>query len=387
VSAPSSLNRPPILLLTVQIYGKAGGVPAYSRRIAEILSGYAEQEGRPLSCVSFGDTAADPARHSRPVRYASFAGVRGNRGQFLRQAFSIARGRRGGLAVVAHLGQSPVAWILRSLGLIRNYIVVLHGVEAWNRVDWLDRIALRRAAAIVATTHFTAKRFAELNQIPLSLVRVIPLALDLDEASVPPLPPQADTLRILSVGRIAAAERYKGFETLIEAVKILRDRHVPAMLTIVGTGDDVPTLREIRDRLDLGDSVQLPGEVSSAELENQFRDCDVFALPSKGEGFGIVFLEAMRWAKPCIGGNHGGTPEVIVDGATGFLVEHGDAKVVADRLMDLYRDPELRKSTGQSGFERVRAEYLYPRMRDRWLALLADMDLGAKGTSSNGMNG
>lgn len=371
----------PLLFLSVETYGKGGGVPSYSRRIVEILSSYGATRHQELLSVSLTDQAAELDRHFQPVNYRRFSGAKGSIPRFLWHSVQAGL-QRPSLAVVGHMGQAPVAWALRRAGLLDNYIVVLHGVEAWQPLGRLDQRAIREAAAIVTTTRFTAHEFLSHNQAPESIFHVIPLALGESELA-PPCPPavRPHPLRILTVGRLASAERYKGVDTLIRAAAVLRGREVPFVLTIVGRGDDMARLERIRDSLGLQNEVEFLGAVSDRQLENLFQSCDVFAMPSKGEGFGIVFLEAMRYAKPCIGGNHGGTPEVIEDGETGYLVDYGDADSLAVRLHLLHSDPVLAGGLGRRGYEKVGQRYLYHHMRERWFQLFDSV----QGISPNGV--
>ena len=96
-------------------------------------------------------------------------------------------------------------------------------------------------------------------------------------------------------------------------------------------------------------------------------------LPSGQEGFGIVFLEAMRYSKPCIGGNTGGTPEVIEDGRTGILVPFGDEPALATALERLLGDPELRLEMGRAGRQRLAERFVFERYRDRLAVILREM--------------
>ena len=226
----------------------------------------------------------------------------------------------------------------------------------------------RVQAVFVATTDYTARVFAEHNQIDGT--RVIPLALqdcglDASEGQCP-----KDGLNVLSVGRLVASDAYKGFDTLIAAVHNARSAGAPITLTIVGGGDDLPRLRSQAASLGLNGAVRFAGSVPDSKLHEEFQAADVFALPSRGEGFGLVYLEAMRYSRPCIGGNHGGVPELIDDGVDGYLVEHGDVNQLSDRLLTLYRDPELRRSMGLNARKKVETRYLFPHMRDRWFAVL-----------------
>lgn len=366
-----------VVLLCPEAYGAHGGVQAYTRRLAEILSDFGDRFGYGLNCVSYLDSSFDPAKHARQVRYRSFLGSGGSKIRFIKNAEAGCMKGNGQIAVVAHIGQAPVAWALKAQGLIRGYVLVLHGIEAWHRVSWFRRLASAGADRIVATTRFTAERFCSSNGISQQQLSVIPLSLP--ESDIP-VPNTFDTggpgLRVLSVGRITAADNYKGFDTLIDAVHALRIRGVAVALDIVGTGDDVGRLVSQTDRLGLSDAVHFAGAVPDDELHRRFQECDVFALPSRAEGYGIVFLEAMRHGKPCIGGRHGGTPELLSDGVNGFLVEHGNVGELAERLAFLAECRDARAQMGRRAFDKVRAQHLYPRMKERWCDLLAELTEG-----------
>jgi glycosyltransferase involved in cell wall biosynthesis len=90
-----------------------------------------------------------------------------------------------------------------------------------------------------------------------------------------------------------------------------------------------------------------------------YAHCNVFALPSRGEGFGLVFLEAMAHGKPVIGGAHGGTPDVVEDGVTGLLVPHGDVALLSGALESLLTDPARASAMGERGRESVQTAYTF----------------------------
>jgi len=148
--------------------------------------------------------------------------------------------------------------------------------------------------------------------------------------------------RILTVGRLSTADTYKGFDTLIETMPILRRLHPSARLRIVGKGDDVPRLTALTRQLGVVGSVDFLGPISDEALRAEYAACDVFALPSRKEGFGLVYLEAMTYGKPCIGARAGGVPEVINDDV-GQLVEYGNLHDLAAAVADVLhhsRDPD-----------------------------------------------
>jgi len=164
---------------------------------------------------------------------------------------------------------------------------------------------------------------------------------------------------VLTVGRWCADERYKGMDTLITALPRLLTRWPDLHLAMVGGGDDRDWLEDLADENGVRMHVHFLSGLSYTELAACYAHSEIFALPSSGEGFGLVYLEAMASGKPVIGGAHGGAPEVIEDGKTGYLVQHGDAVQLATAIETLLTDPALREEMGRRGKQRVENEFRF----------------------------
>jgi glycosyltransferase involved in cell wall biosynthesis len=162
---------------------------------------------------------------------------------------------------------------------------------------------------------------------------------------------------ILTVGRWAASERYKGADELIGAVQRLRATVPGLHLVAVGDGDDFPRLQELAASLDVADGVHFLTGLSREQIAACYARADLFALPSTGEGFGIVFLEAMAFAKPVVGAACGGTTDVVEDGINGLLVPPRHPERLAQALSRLLHDEALRTEMGRRGAEVVRQKY------------------------------
>lgn len=367
---------PAIALLASELYSTHGGVQAYTRRLAEILFAYNERTGEGLDCVSLLDAGPVTNRHPQPVHYRSFFGSRGSKPRFVVQSMGLAYRRRPASLVINHPGLAPVGWLLVRSGVVRSYLVVLHGVEAWRRLGWSDRHAIGRASAIVATTNFTAREFCRHNDIPIEKTRVVSLAVS--ESEIRDVAVHADrqdfgSLKVLTVTRMESIDGYKGVDTLIDAVAQAQARGVRIELSIVGMGNEVGKMKQRAVDRNVTETVHFLGGVTDDRLPGLYRDSDIFALPSRGEGFGIVFLEAMRYGKPCIGGNHGGTPEVIDNTRTGYLVEYGDTDYLTGCLMELAANPGLRARMGEAALRAVRSRYLFRHMQQAWYSLLDEL--------------
>ncbi|MCX7175720.1 MAG: glycosyltransferase family 4 protein [Proteobacteria bacterium] len=339
--------RPRQLILLASEVCSFGGIQAYMKRIIEVMAGLEKAGDAECLCISLNDPTPLHESFGCGDGNIRFIGASHSKFRYVWQACT--NTRPATRLLVGHLSLAPIAWFLRSIGRIASYAIILHGVEAWTRRPWLERICLASADKIIATTQFTATACTQTNGIDSSKFQMIPLCIS--ARSVAPaagfeLPGE---FRVLSVGRQDKSEHYKGYETLIDAVERLAREHQGVHLHLVGDGDDHARIKAIVRQRGLESLVTLWGRLTDAELEAAYASCDVFALPSKQEGFGIVFLEAMRQSKPCIGGNHGGTPEVVIDGSTGFLVEFGDVDGLYQNLRILYADTARRHAMGVAG--------------------------------------
>lgn len=368
-------NAGPILLLAPELY-RAGGIQTYLRRLWEILSAYGEARDRPVRCLSLADGQEVPSLHVHPVQQENFFGCRRNKPLFVLKAVGHAMRNRDCLLVAGHLRFAPLALLLQRLGWTRSPILLLYGIEAWRPGGWLERAGARQACRLVSISRYTATEFSRANSVPLDRFQIIPPALPDERIDPPPSSnsnQNASELKVLTVGRLSKDDRAKGIDTLIQAVGKASFDGTRIHLTIVGEGGDLPYLRNLVRQFRLELQVRFAGAVPESRLRQLYQECDLFALPSRKEGFGIVFLEAMRFGKPIIGGNSGGIPEVIDPGQDGILVETGDADALARVFGTFSQNPIARRQMGLKGLEKVQSKYLFQHMAKEWYRLLDEL--------------
>jgi glycosyltransferase involved in cell wall biosynthesis len=218
---------------------------------------------------------------------------------------------------------------------------------------------------VLAPSKDTANQVAE-QQVRRERIRVLPWSLDPEFEAIPENLPKEKLPNgypegrvILTVGRWLAKERYKGMDTLITALPRLLTRWPELQLAAVGDGDDRGWLEDLAEQNGVNRHVHFLSGLSYEELAACYDACEMFALPSRSEGFGLVYLEAMARGKPVIGGAHGGAPEVIEDGVTGYLVAHGDAPQLATSIETLLSDPAMAQKMGARGRQRVEREFRF----------------------------
>ena len=342
-----------------------GGVQRAGRHLAAVLTEYANSRSMECRLLSLNDS---PELHRMSVgnREFEFTGFARKKGQFAAMALRAAR-RRAKLVLSAHPNLGPVAAGMKLVANKRlKSIISTHGIEVWEPLPAIRRRSLRRADLVLAPSRSTAEHVIEQQEVAPEKVRVLPWALDpqfevLLTANVQPaLPPHFPTGRvILTVGRWEVRERYKGMDTLITVLPRLLPRWPDLQLVIAGDGEDRVWLEHLTERNGVRRHVRFLAGLSHEALSACYAACEIFALPSAAEGFGLVYLEAMARGKPVIGGAHGGAPEVIEDGKTGYLVPHGDSVQLATSIETLLTHPELGKEMGARGKKRVEEAFRF----------------------------
>jgi phosphatidylinositol alpha-1,6-mannosyltransferase len=241
--------------------------------------------------------------------------------------------------------------------------VPLRAAERWALV----------AGGLVAISRHTAQRFKAANP------RFAGAPIDVCHPGLPARAVEAATTAAapaaLIVGRLAADEGYKGHALLLEAWPRVLERHPDAQLWIVGDGDDRQRLESLAVRLGLRDVVTFMGRVSDRELDALYRRSRFFVMPSRDEGFGLVFLEAMRVGKACIGAA-GAASEIIEHGVTGLIVDPARPEDVYAAVVRLFDEPETCETFGRAGAARFRAEFTDAMFRARFAAAHARIESG-----------
>jgi glycosyltransferase involved in cell wall biosynthesis len=293
---------------------------------------------------------------------------------------------RPDLIICAHLALGPVGRLLATVGR-RPYWIVVHGIEAWVPLPMAKRIALRHADRVIVSSLLNRELVTNRQRIKPDRIASLPCTVDECLTAVQPArtgPHQALTdgqQVVLTVARMDASEQYKGHDVVLRALPSVLTCVPNLAYVIVGDGDDRSRIEALTDGLGLRPHVIFTGRVSDAELVALYKRCDVFALPArtvltdhqtKGEGFGIVFLEAMAFGKPVIGPNSGAPAEVIRDQHQGLLVNPEDSKEVAGALVELLTNPGKARAMGQAGSDWVRQRYSYASFRDGLGEMLVD---------------
>jgi phosphatidylinositol alpha-1,6-mannosyltransferase len=345
-------------LATATLAPAGDGIAYASRLLHRSLS---DLGGREPTVIELGVTGAEPVAFR-------------TRMHFLARLAQLQTLHRVNWLVFTHIGIAR-AQLRVPRKFRRPYAVMLHGIESWSATLDEERLAVIRNAKVrIAISPHTARRVAaahpNLPSIETCLLGLLP---DDEHPDRVPGDVRVDygPHAVVIVGRMASSERYKGHDQLMLAWPRVLAEIPDATLVMVGRGDDVERLRAKAAALGVGRAIQFPGYLSDAALRSVLRHAAVFAMPSRGEGFGLVYLQAMQAGIPCLGSRDDAAADVIVDGETGLLVPEQDPEAIAGALARLLTDEAMRRRMGEAARRRFESVFTYPRFRARLATILA----------------
>lgn len=318
-----------ILFLCTDSYGGHGGIALYNRDFAEALAARNDVEDvTVLPRLIRGEPGAIPPN----IRFLADA-ARGNVA-YLR---AIARERRAtfDLVICGHVNLLPVAF--------SRPVLLVYGIEAWKPLkNPLSRRLLRNCRAIISISAITRDRLLEWSGYS-GPTYLLPNAIHPEQYGS--RAKRADLVEryhvagkrvILTVGRLESAERYKGFD---EVMEVLPNLPPDVVYLIAGGGNDFPRLQQRALDLGVADRVVFTGLFPETDKADLYSLADIYAMPSRGEGFGFVYLEALASGVPVIGSKQDGGREALLDGKLGLLVDPSNPAEIESAIRELLARP------------------------------------------------
>jgi glycosyltransferase involved in cell wall biosynthesis len=364
--------------LVPDLFGPPGGIARYSRLVTRALCESGCLQRLDVIALWDADHRVPDARYlfGTQLRYLPCGG---RRASFLYSVVRLLQQRRYDVVMSALVGLSPLLFLPSIRNSSAQRVTFIYGVDAWNRLPWHKRLALRRSDLVVSNSRYTARRATSANGLEPSRLKLLYGCLDpeLESGPVAPSPVAPVTPRarlappgktIVTVSRLARGED-KGHVSVLRALPSVLDRIPDLQYVVIGDGNFRAQLEAVARQLGVAHQTHFVGAVSDAEVASYLESSDAFVMPSRMEGFGFVFLEALAHGLPAIAGVHDAAPEVLGPDA-GVLVDTDNVAQLADAIVRVLLDAELRGRLIAAGRDRLDARFRYPRFRETLLSHL-----------------
>lgn len=329
-----SPRQPKVLLAADSLDPGNGGICRVSRLIARVLEQQVVSGGiAGARAVLLGDD--QPAHFDHlPVHT-----VRSRRAAYVARVWAGAASHTHVIYDSVSMARAhPNFWPLD-----RPHLVYLHGLEIWHIARPEHLRAAWRADFLIANTRHTKERGNRLHG-NFDRAEVCWLATEENDPVPRTIPSGPPTVTIIGRG-----EGYKGHEPLIDCWPRVVAAVPDARLLVVGKGRAINEFHAIAARSPVASHIEFTGYVPESQMPDVWARTHVFAMPSRGEGFGLVYIEAMRYGVPVIASVHDAAQELNVDAQTGYNVNLDHPGELEERIIGLLRDPDHAAQLGRSG--------------------------------------
>ena len=281
------------------------------------------------------------------------------------------------VVICSHINLLPIAAAAAAAQRV-PLLLVVYGIESWKSPRGLAAKLVKRASAVVAISEYTKRRFLEWSGVESSRVHVIPCCVNMKRFGVGPK--RDDLLRkyrlrgrtvMLTVARLAGKERAKGIDEVLESLTDIA-REIPNIsYLVVGDGHDRKRLEEKAISLGVSNRVVFAGFVDEDEKVDHYRLADAYVMPGRGEGFGIVYLEALACGLPIVASSLDASAEVVLNRSFGRVVNPDRQGELKAACVDV-----LTENEGIRDVPRELSMFSFARFRARWNWLLTEMSVG-----------
>jgi len=336
-----------ILFLTLSTFSSTGGVQKVSRAMSHALNRISN-ENPDISFKMFAlndDNIAD----TNYIMQTEFKGCEGNKILFALKA--AAEGAKSNTIIISHINLLSIAILIKMLNKSSKIIMMAHGTEVWRKIATWKKVFIKKHVMIWAVSNFTGEQLKNIHKVNPDQISTLHNCID-PFFKVPSKFSKPDKLLnrynllheqpiLLSIARLTKFDKAKGYDQTIEIIPQLLIEFPGLRYLICGQYDkkEKNRLEQLIKKYDLNKTIYLINFITEEELEEHYQLADVFILPSKKEGFGLVFIEAAACGCRVVAGNTDGSTDAMLNGQLGILVDPENPGHIKEAVAQYLRKP------------------------------------------------
>ncbi len=370
------MNRK-ILFLTLKTFSSTGGIEKVNKVAGKAIYELGMEAGDSLKVFSMYDKPSDVDERYFPESVFTGFGVK----KILFVVKSIFYGMKCDVVILSHINLSLAGYLIKLFSPKTKLVLIAHGIEAWKKLPLRKKNRVLQCDQILAVSEFTKKTMMQINHIPESKFKVLnncldpflqePVKNEKSEVLLKRYRLKRDDTILMTLTRLSAKERYKGYDIVLESLNKLKESYPGLKYLVVGKYDEIEKerLEKMIESFDLKGHVIFAGFIPDAELADHFNLADVYIMPSEKEGFGIVFIEAMYYCKAVIAGNKDGSVDALLNGRLGLLVNPDSEDEISIAIKKILSNKKQYIPNRQLLME----NFSYPVYKEKWAGILQSL--------------
>jgi glycosyltransferase involved in cell wall biosynthesis len=338
-----------ILFLTLRVFSATGGIEKVCKVVCKALDELKdEKQVDQLSVLSMYDTANDvDEKYLKPTM---FNGYSQQKISFVRDALK--QGLNSKVVILSHINLLSIGYLIKLFSPKTKLVLFAHGIEVWGPVSGIRKKMLNSCDLILSVSQYTKDKMA--GELGLDEKKITVFNNCLDPYLPAPLSTGKDTalkvqygiaddaVVLMTLTRLSSKELYKGYDHVLYALNQLKSQYPQIKYLIIGRYDagEKSRLDAIIEKYSLQPYVVFTGYINDEELARHYSLADIYVMPSKKEGFGIVFIEAMYYGLPVIAGNKDGSVDALCNGRLGILVNPDDQDEINHAIKKMIQEKD-----------------------------------------------
>ncbi len=332
-----------VLALLTEAFGGQGGIALYNRDLLTAIC-------RQTRCKEVVAIPRLTANYTEPLpeklKYVT-SGI-GNKFYYIANIIKLVHKDKGyDLIICGHLHLLPIAFLLKKW-LKVPIVQLIYGIDSWKvNQGKVTNLLVGKIDCVISISEITRTHFLDWSHVDISRTHLLPNAIHsefygIDQKLKPLLKRYQlqNKIVIMTLGRMSTSERYKGFDEILETLPKLVKKEPRIVYMAVGGGDDRQRLLSKAEELGISNHFVMTGYIPEEEKADYYRLADAYIMPSYGEGFGFVILEAMACGIPVVASKKDGTREAVRNGKLGLLVDPSDKTELESAILEALSKPK-----------------------------------------------
>lgn len=342
------VNKTAFIYLTA--FSRTGGIEQFNKNVMASF----HQSAIEVEAIALHD------HHCNEAYFSSnhFKGFNGNKWAFIMHL--LLNARKYEKVFIGHINLAFAAFLIKLINPSSRLFLFAHGIEVWKKQEGVAAWLLQKVERIFAVSAYTQSTMLANNpKLELGKIQILHNSLDpffkypnnfeKPHYLVERYGIQSGEKIILTLARLSHLEQYKGYEQIIKLLKELNSDQSIVKYIIAGKADEQEfnRINQLINQEEISDKVILSGFIKEDELVDHYLLADIFVLPSVGEGFGIVLIEAMACGLQVIAGNKDGSVDALQNGVLGTLVNPTDRNELLKSMLFAISNTEYQKKSLQ----------------------------------------
>lgn len=321
-------------------FSQTGGLEKFNRCFMKAVDELSSELNYTSNAASLYDTTSNEQYY--PAK--NYKGFKQSLAKFV--PATILAGMSKDVIILGHINLAVIGWVIKTIAPSKKLMVICHGIEVWQPITGIKKKMLQKADRVLAVSEYTKQQIVEKQQVSAERVSVFHNTIDpffdypqqfAKDSSLMARYGIADTDYVVyTLCRLSSKEQYKGYDAVIKAIGQLVAKYPQIKYLLAGKYDDVEKARldALIAEHSLQEHVIFTGYIKDEEVTKHYQLGDVFIMPSKGEGFGIVYIEAMACGRNVIAGNADGSKDALRNGELGVILDADNVDAIAIAIAD-----------------------------------------------------